>query len=408
MIRRLAFRRGWVDQPDGTRKLHSAPTASLGGLAIVIGAATGMAWLTFAPSLFGLPAPTIPIAAICGALAMVVLGLYDDIYDVGFKAKLAVEVVVAYFLVVSGYRIDLSTLPFFGGDPYTEALYGLPLTILWIVGIINAVNLIDGVDGLASGVVAIAFASLAASYGLAGHLVLMGVAFVMAGALVGFLRYNFNPATIFMGDSGSLFLGYALALYAVSGRGHVDPVISLAVPVMALGLPILDTTLSMARRAATRRSIVAPDRDHIHHRMTSRMPTRRAVVMLYAVASLFGLAAVVVSVSQFHIAILLIALVSVASIAFATSLGYLKTLRPWHRPELHALEEEPVTHREPLRLDFDAAEAVDYPSSSRVNGPLPLSSMPTHGDGARGDIPAVASKRSARDSSSPSGYRFAN
>jgi UDP-GlcNAc:undecaprenyl-phosphate GlcNAc-1-phosphate transferase len=408
LVRRLAFARGWVDQPDGSRKLHAAATPSIGGLAIVLGAAAGLALMAFAPSLVGLPAPTIPVAAILGALVMVAVGLYDDVRDLGFKSKLAIEIGVAYFLVVAGYRVDLSALPFIGGDPYTEALYALPLTMLWIVGVINAVNLIDGVDGLASGVVAIAFASLAAAFAAGGHLVLMGVAFVMAGALLGFLRYNFNPATIFMGDSGSLFLGYSLALYSLSGKGHVDPMIALVVPVLALGLPLLDTSLSMVRRAVNQRSICAPDRDHIHHRMTSRMTTRRAVVALYAVASLFGAAAVAVSVSGMEVVVWVIVLVSGATIAFAASLGYLKALRPWHRPQMHPLDAVSAAPSGSL-LDAEPFAAVDSPNPSGINGPLPMTSPGAAGDGAASPTPTyTATKRSARDASSPSGFRYAS
>lgn len=296
-IRSAALRYGWTDRPDGVRKLHQSATPSIGGVAIFFGIALAVLLVVWAAPALGVPSVDLHPAVYIGAILIAAMGAYDDLKNLGFKAKLAVEVVIAYALLHAGYRVDLSGLPFVGESIYTEALYSIPLTLLWIVGVINAVNLIDGVDGLAAGVVAIGFASLAVAFGLLGDLPLVLVAVAVVGALVGFLVHNFNPATIFMGDSGSLLLGYGIAVYSLAGSADAVSPLAPLVPVIALGLPLLDTALSMYRRAAEKKSIYAPDHDHIHHRMVSRMPVRRAVLALYGVAAAFGAAAVAAAVS---------------------------------------------------------------------------------------------------------------
>lgn len=333
-IRRLALLRGWVDQPDGERKLHKLPTPAVGGLAIFIGACAGFAAAGFSASALGISGMSLPLVVIGGALVMVGTGLWDDLRGLGFKTKLAVEVVVAYALLLSNpsYLLDLTAVPFIGSDSYTHALFAIPVTLAWIVGVMNAINLIDGIDGLAAGVAVIAFTSLAVAFGVGNDVVLLVIAAVMVGSLLGFLKHNFNPASIFMGDSGSLFIGFVLAVYTLSGTGHVDPLVALVIPVLALGLPIFDTVLSMVRRAIGRQAICAPDRDHIHHRMTERKSVRSAVVSLYGVAAAFGLIAVAMSALPASSTPWLIGLAILGAAAFATTLGYVR--RPYTPPVL--------------------------------------------------------------------------
>src|SRR5690606_13165394 len=154
-----------------------------------------------------------------GAILTAAVGFYDDVRGVSFKSKFAAQVVIALFLIQAGYRIDLGWL--IQSDPYNEVLYSAALTLLWIVGIMNAVNLIDGLDGLAGGVVLIAFLSLGAIFGLQGEMGLVAIAVVMIGALSAFLAFNFSPASIFMGDTGSLFLGYVVAAFSLSAPGQI-------------------------------------------------------------------------------------------------------------------------------------------------------------------------------------------
>ena len=331
-VRRTALRLAWTDRPDGYRKLHKAPTPSAGGIAIFAGAAVATALVLWAAGELGVKGAALHPVAFVGALAMVVVGAYDDVRGLGFKVKFVVEIVVAYMLLHAGYRIDVSALPFIGSDVYLGALYSIPLTVLWVVGVINAVNLIDGIDGLASGVVAIAFASMALAFGIRGDLPLVLVALVFVGALMGFLVHNFNPASIFMGDSGSLFLGYVLAVYTLSSPANADPALAPVVPLLALGFPLLDTSLSMARRVAERREMFSPDRDHIHHRLADRMPVRHAVAVLYLVSAGFGVLAVVAS-SAGGVGVALTVAAGVALAAgLIVRLGYVRL--PYSSPEI--------------------------------------------------------------------------
>lgn len=324
IVRRMALRSGWVDRPDGLRKLHARTIPAVGGVAIAGGAAVGLAYLHGVQELLPFDLAMPPATLLLGALVMVAAGFYDDTRGLGFKGKFAIQVFAAYTLLYAGYRVDVSGLPFVGDDPYVQALLSIPLTLLWIVGVINAVNLIDGLDGLAAGLVLIAFACLALIFGLNGQPGLVLTALVMGGALVGFLLYNFNPALIFMGDSGSMFLGYMLATYALEGRGHADPAVALLIPIVALGLPLLDTALSIVRRAVEGRALFAPDSDHIHHRLSRIWSHRQAVLILYGAAVLFGGAAVLMSFLPPLQGLVVLALI--VSLA-AVGLGRLKYLR---------------------------------------------------------------------------------
>ncbi len=362
-VRGFARRQGWVDRPDGGRKAHVGPVPAIGGLAIAMGVVAGMMmlyWLLDSEALgIALPAPAFWI----GAAAMLVVGVVDDIKGVGFKSKFAVQLAVAYMLLHAGYRVDVSVLPFVGPEPFDQALFAIPITLLWIVGVINAVNLMDGLDGLAAGVAFICLASLAFVFGIHGHVGLVLIAVLICGALAAFLLFNFNPATIFMGDSGSLVLGYVLAVFALEGRGHVDPAIALLIPVVALGLPLLDTGLSVVRRARSRRSIFAPDRDHIHHRMVQRFAHRRAVMVLWAWAMMFGLAAIMMSFLPAVQALAVIGVLTVLALVALQRLGY---------------------HKVAIYEDADLAPLAIEPSrAARIEGD---GWAARHGDGHPGEI----------------------
>lgn len=348
VVRRIALSNSWTDRPDGVRKLHAEATPSAGGLAIFagVGAATLVAAIAL-PLVVGLPLGLSPLVVVSG-LVVVALGAFDDVYGLDFKVKLAVEVLVAYALLHADLRVDLSSLPFFGDDVYLDALYSIPLTIFWVVGVMNAVNLIDGVDGLASGVVAIAFGSLAVAYGLAGNLALVVIAVVFVGALCGFLVYNFNPASIFMGDSGSLFLGYALAVYTLSGPTQGDALLAPVLPLLALGLPLLDTSLSVVRRLVSRRAIMAPDHDHIHHRMSRLMPPRKAVVTLYAVSAFFGLTGVLADTATGAGVLISLGCAGALGAGLLIRLGYVRM--PYSTPRLRPYPIPPASDS-----DLDAA-----------------------------------------------------
>ena len=335
IVRRLAIDYDWVDRPDGQRKLHTDVVPAIGGIAIALGFGIGLAYLYAVRGLlpFDVVFPTPALWA--GALAIVASGFYDDTRGLGFKGKLAVQALVAYALLHAGYRVDVSGWPLVGEDPYAQALISIPVTLLWIVGVINAVNLLDGLDGLAAGVSLIAFAALGLIFGLHGEIGLVMIALIITGALAGFLLFNFNPASIFMGDSGSLFLGYLLATYSLAGTGHANPMMALVVPAMVLGLPLVDTTLSMARRFVERRAIFSPDRDHIHHRLTRTLSDRGAVLVLYVVALTFGSAAVALSLLPVALGAVVIAGVVVSTGFGLNRLKYLR--RSYVVPDIHSI-----------------------------------------------------------------------
>ncbi|MEM8598312.1 MAG: MraY family glycosyltransferase [Bacteroidota bacterium] len=357
IVRRLAIERDWVDHPDGHRKLHTTIVPAVGGIAIAIGFAVGLAYLHAVRDLLNFDVQFPSSALWIGALVIVASGFYDDTRGLGFKGKFAVQVLVAYALLHAGYRIDVTGLPFVGEDPYTHALISMPLTLLWVVGVINAVNLLDGLDGLAAGVSLIAFASLGLIFGMGGELGLVLIALIITGALAGFLLFNFNPASIFMGDSGSLFLGYLLATYTLSGPGHADPWLALLIPAVVLGLPLIDTALSIARRFAGRQAIFAPDRDHIHHRLTRTFTHRQAVLVLYAVALSFGVAAVAMSMMA---AVYSVGIIAVMLVLTGVGLNRLKYLRrSYVEPDVHSIGGFLEREEEPASAPFEAADARD-------------------------------------------------
>jgi UDP-GlcNAc:undecaprenyl-phosphate GlcNAc-1-phosphate transferase len=191
-------------------------------------------------------------------------------------------------------------------NPFSDQPYTLPywfsvaLTAAWIVGVINAINLLDGMDGLASGVSIIVFGSLTAAYLTLGDWTQLAWIVVVVGAVIGFLRYNFNPAQIFMGDSGSMFLGFLIAAYSLRGATRAGSLLALMIPIIAMGLPIVDTGLAIVRRGLERRHLFHADSDHIHHRVARRMGLshRGTVLLLYSISVLFGFAAFLLAISD--------------------------------------------------------------------------------------------------------------
>jgi len=219
---------------------------------------------------------------------VVVVGVVDDIYDVRPATKVLVQAMAALYLYFNGYQINAISNPL-TGDFVALGLLSAPLTILWFVGMSNALNLIDGLDGLAAGVGLFSTTTLFIACIINERWETAIIAAAMAGALLGFLRYNFNPASIFLGDSGALFLGFALAAVAVRGSMKSSTVIAVAAPLMALAVPILDASIAVFRRLVRGDDVFRGDGDHIHHRLLRMgLTPRRVVGTLYAVAAAFG------------------------------------------------------------------------------------------------------------------------
>jgi UDP-GlcNAc:undecaprenyl-phosphate/decaprenyl-phosphate GlcNAc-1-phosphate transferase len=291
-IRNLATARGWVAGPGLERHLHNRPLPRLGGVAIFlafllsIGTAALLSW--WHPRLnFGLSSKAL-ITILLPGLLIFLLGLYDDLHPVGPYFKFSVQVLAGAILFAGGLRIlDLPLL--FSGYRFPW-FFGLPLTILWVLGITNAFNLIDGLDGLAAG--SALFSTLVVFVvAVFSHSSFVSVlTLVLAGAILGFLRYNFNPATIFLGDCGSLFVGFMLSALALQGMQKSPTIVAVAIPVVSFGLPILETALSVARRLISGRPVFTGDRDHIHHKLLQRgLSQRQVVTILYGVSAVFAM-----------------------------------------------------------------------------------------------------------------------
>ena len=301
VIRAMALRFSIVDRPD-RRRPHTTAIPRLGGIGIALAFYTPILGLylwdrhfwdnTISRAVFA--DFRLIFAVVAGGGTMLVLGFVDDIRGVRALAKLVVQCAVAMLLYFMGLQITAVALPFIG--QVQMGILALPLTVLWIVGIVNAINLIDGLDGLAAGV---AFFVCTTNFvvGFLGENILVCLLNAsLAGALIGFLLWNFNPARIFMGDSGSLFLGLVIAVTSLVGNKQKgSTAIALLVPIVALGVPIMDTLLTMVRRAIERRPIFSADRGHIHHKLLEMGLThRRAVLILYSLTVLLTLSAIAI------------------------------------------------------------------------------------------------------------------
>lgn len=292
VVKNLAAKVGAVDVPKDNRRMHDHPIPRMGGLAIFFGFVLSV--LIFAeltPQLRGM---------LLGASMIVVLGIFDDIYDLRALFKLVVQIIAAMIAVVGGNVItDLSNPNIFSSNPYWHLGWlSVPVTVIWIVGMTNAVNLIDGLDGLSCGVSSISSLTLLVIALLVGEPPVALLVAALAGACLGFLPYNMNPAKIFMGDTGSTFLGYVLAVISIQGLFKMYTLISFVVPFLLFGLPIFDTCFAFIRRIAHGQSPMHADRGHVHHRLIDMgFSQKQAVAVLYVITAILGLSAVVLTTS---------------------------------------------------------------------------------------------------------------
>ena len=288
-VRNIAVNRQWLAVPSSERHIHSTAVPRLGGIAIYLSFASVTCFLILVSKYFnfetGLPLRTIFYALVAGTLVFLV-GLWDDIRPVPPYLKIAVQSLAATLLYFQDFRIIHLNLIF--GD-YDLGFFALPLTILWMLLITNAFNLIDGLDGLAAGS---ALFSTVTVFIIAinGHVLVALLTLTLAGAILGFLRFNFNPATIFLGDSGSLFIGFMLGAFALVGAQKTSTIVAVAIPVVSFGLPILETAISIFRRFLNGQPLFTADRGHIHHKLLERgFSQRQVVIILYGVSAICGL-----------------------------------------------------------------------------------------------------------------------
>ena len=310
---RLAKKKGFLDVPKDSRRVHKKPIPVGGGIAMVISVTILM--LVFLPINKSL------IMAIISSLVIALSGLYDDKYDLSPKLKFGFQILVAIILIIGGMKIEFFTNPF----DYEDALLilnmlSIPVTIFWVCGITNTINLIDGLDGLASGVSMICAISMFFITYQMGRYDVSLVCALVAGACLGFLPFNFNPAKIFMGDTGALYLGFMLSYISISGFLKQAAILIIFVPVVILGVPVFDTAFAMVRRKLSGKSIVEADKGHLHHRLLRMgLNQRQTVVILYSISAIFGVLAN--GISKFHSSIGLIVSIGVILIILFTGVA---------------------------------------------------------------------------------------
>ena len=290
----------------------------LGGLAVAIGCGAGFTAAMSICDIAGLPGRVAGFSA--GALFLIGVGVWDDRFDVPPIAKLLFQMVAAALAIEAGFRFDLFSSPFAETTTIVPLWIMWPITLLWIVGVTNALNLIDGLDGLSSGVGAIIAGTLTIICWQGDQWVGVVVGLALCGALLGYLPFNFPPARIFLGDTGSLLIGFGLALLALEGY-RKTALLAFLVPLLALAIPLLDTLLSIIRRLRSGRGVFSPDRLHMHHRLLQREGSHRsAVLWLYFLTACFCMIAVSFSQLDGWIAFLYLAAVVAVTIRLLRNL----------------------------------------------------------------------------------------
>ena len=311
-VKRFAIKSGAIDKPDG-RKVHQGLIPRLGGLAIYLGYIGAL--------LSSVSMTSEVIGLLIGSTVLVGVGMWDDMKQIGPKTKLCGQIVAAMILVLSGVSIDWITSPS-GKLIYFESWFAFPFTVFWIVAFTNMVNLIDGLDGLAAGISLIACVTIFFVTLQMGQVETALITASLAGSIFAFLRYNFNPAKIFMGDTGSMLLGYTLAAISVIGVVKMATTVALAVPVIVLGLPIMDTAFAIIRRYMNGQPIFKPDKGHLHHRLLAiGLTHKQAVLLMYGMTAFLGCVALVVAKVNLIWGIILIVTLLIVGVYLALRLG---------------------------------------------------------------------------------------
>lgn len=287
-VKKFAMKVGAVDLPN-YRKIHKEVKPRLGGLAIFLGAFLGALYL--APQHEHLP------EIFFGAIVIIITGALDDRFEIRPVAKLTGQLIAASFLVSSGLIIERITLPVIGAIDL--GFFSVLITVLWVVGITNAINLIDGLDGLATGVTTIALISIFIMALIDAQVIVAYLCIVLIGANIGFLYHNFYPAKIYMGDTGSNFLGYMVAVVSMLGLFKNVAFFSFVVPIIVLAVPIFDTLVAIVRRAYNKESIMAADNKHLHYQLIKAgYSHRKTVLIIYIFSAVFGGLAILFSTAD--------------------------------------------------------------------------------------------------------------
>lgn len=318
LVRRFAIFIGAVDKPDA-RKVHAKIMPRAGGLAIFAGFLLAV--------LFSQAVDRKVIGFLAGGGVIIVIGVIDDLYSISPKVKLLGQIFAALILVWYGVKIDSFSNPF--STPIPLGIWSIPVTVFWVIGITNAVNLIDGLDGLAAGISAISALTMAVLALTQGQLFVVYCALFLVSSIFGFLRYNFYPAQIFMGDSGSLFLGYILAALSVMSMSKAATIITLIIPIIILGVPILDTGFAILRRLFNNKPIFQPDKEHLHHRLLALgFSHRDTVLLIYGVTLILSTSALLLMMLTTSQSMIILAAITVVVLVAADYVGVLGRKKP--------------------------------------------------------------------------------
>lgn len=359
VVKKLAISIGAVDKPDA-RKVHHGLIPRLGGLAIYAG---------FMVSIITTVGFTYEMVGIMlGATFLIIVGIADDVVSLPPKVKLLGQIIAAAIpVVIFNINIDWIHIPRLG-IIYLPIFISIPLTIFWIIGFINTVNLIDGLDGLAAGIATIASIAIALLAFQMGQWTAAAAMVAMTGACLAFLQYNFNPAKIFMGDTGSMFLGYVIASVSVMGNMKTAAAAVLVVPLLALAVPITDTFLAIIRRKSSGVPIFSPDKNHLHHRLLAKgLNQKQVVLIMYGLTAFFACLALIVIHIRTLIGGILVLVAMILFLLWARKLGVMKEIVPspyqleQQKKKEEALDINKDKIKEEVKEDKETKEEIEPP-----------------------------------------------
>ena len=342
LMRNVALKRGILSKP-GKRRVHTRSIPYLGGLAIYFAFVIVVLVLFYANQQIRVESFQRLKGLLIGGTLIILLGLWDDIKNIKSITKLIGQIAVALLLFAYGFRIEVITNPFFNGEIHIPLFLSILITLVWIVGLINAVNLIDGLDGLAAGITVIVSVSLIFIAIFLHNYITVFLLAILAGSALGFLKFNFYPAKIFMGDAGSMFIGLILAAVALIESQYKSATAAvLLVPITALAIPIFDTFIAVIRRILKRGSIFRADKKHLHHRLLSTgLGQRQIVSFLYLVTLYLGVFAFLFVLIPEKYALILLVLLGLGLFMSSRIIGFIeREARSIHRLELKRRKSE--------------------------------------------------------------------
>lgn len=316
IIRKFAIKIGAVDIPKDDRRMHKTAMPLMGGLAIYISVMAGMfLFMDLSKSV---------VAIMIGATIILISGIIDDLRELSPKLKLFFQIMAGVVLIIGGVKVNFITNPFSDQSIMMSLSWlSIPITLFWVVGITNTLNLIDGLDGLSAGVAMISSFSFMLVANKFDNIPMAILSSAVSGACLGFLPYNFNPARIFMGDTGALFLGFMLAAISIEGVMKSVATIAIVVPIMILGVPIFDTAFAILRRLISGKSIMSADKGHLHHRLLKKgFDQKETVLILYLISAIFGAIAVLMSKINSVRSVYMSIILFIIAVIIAVKLGF--------------------------------------------------------------------------------------